>query len=374
MSLIQKYRKQTYFLFSPDEGDKWGTRVDWFIMLLIAVNVTAVILQTVDSIAATYEQQFQYFEIFSVSVFTVEYLARVWSEVEGKWEDDVNKTIADHIRARIYILTRPLLIIDLVAILPFYLSVAGLGIDLRFLRALRLIRFLRLFKLARYSESMRAFALAFNKKKGQLIVAITANGLLLIIASSVMYFIETEAQPDVFGSIPEAMWWGIVTLTTVGYGAVRPVTPLGQVVGSVVAVLGIGLFALPASIMASGFIEESSYETQTCPDCGREIDWEQALGEHIDYDAGEWVRIDISSRGDVASRSGAGESELRYEDHQGQHGEIVEKSMFRNDEQTQYTVAIKNRDGKTDEKIQTTGKNLRTPYYGRERFEQPGPY
>ena len=368
MSLIQKYRKQTYFLFSPDEGDKWGTRVDWFIMLLIAVNVTAVILQTVDSIAATYELQFQYFEIFSVSVFTIEYLARVWSEVEGIWEDNANKTITDHIRTRIYVLTRPLLIIDLVAILPFYLSAAGLGIDLRFLRALRLIRFLRLFKLVRYSESMRAFALAFNKKKGQLIVALTANGLLLIIASSVMYFIETKAQPDQFGSIPEAMWWGIVTLTTVGYGAVRPVTPLGQLVGSVVAVLGIGLFALPASIMASGFIEESSYETQTCPDCGYQIDWQQDLGEDVDYDEGEWVRIDIASRGDIAGHSITREDELGYEDHQGRHGEIIEKYSIRNNEQTQYTVAIKNKDGNTDEKIQTTGKNLRTPYYGREKF------
>lgn len=326
-------------------------------------------LQTVDSIAATYEQQFQYFEIFSVSVFTIEYLARLWSEVEGIWEDDANKTIVEHVRTRIYIMTRPLLIIDLVAILPFYLSAAGLGIDLRFLRALRLIRFLRLFKLARYSESMRAFALAFEKKKGQLIVAITANGLLLIIASSVMYFIETEAQPDVFGSIPEAMWWGIVTLTTVGYGAVRPVTPLGRVVGSIVAVLGIGLFALPASIMASGFIEESSYETQTCPDCGHEIDWQEDMGEQSEYDAGEWVRIDIASRVDVGSGSGAGMCELRYEDHQGRHGEIIEKSHVRNVEETQYTVRIKNKNGEAEDEIQTTGKNLRTPYYGRERFE-----
>jgi voltage-gated potassium channel len=124
---------------------------------------------------------------------------------------------------------------------------------------------------------MRAFGHAFRRKKDQLIVALTANGLLLLIASSLMYFIETNAQPDAFGSIPKAMWWGIATLTTVGYGDVTPVTPLGQFVGSIVAVLGIGLFALPASIMASGFIEASSYETHECPECGHEVNWDDDI-------------------------------------------------------------------------------------------------
>jgi len=337
-------------------------------MLLIAINVTAVILQTVDSIAASYPRVFQYFELFSVIIFSIEYIARVWSEVEEFWEDETKQqqSIIDHIQARLQIVTRPLLIIDLVAILPFYLSAAGIGIDLRFLRALRLIRFLRLFKLARYSESMRAFAYAFEKKKGQLTVAIAANGLLLIIASSLMYFIETEAQPDVFGSIPEAMWWGIVTLTTVGYGAVRPVTPLGRVVGSVVAVLGIGLFALPASIMASGFIEESSYETQTCPDCGHEINWEDDMESSTNYELGEWIRIDIASNDDLPVRTDIQRSDLNYDRHHGQHGEITEKESSANSDTIQYTVHIH----ETEESITTSQRNLRTPYYGRNNFER----
>ena len=332
-------------------------------MLLIAINVTAVILQTVNSIAASYSQVFQYFELFSVIIFSIEYIARVWSGVEEFWEDETKQqqSIMDHIRARLRIVTRPLLIIDLVAILPFYLSAAGLGIDLRFLRALRLIRFLRLFKLARYSESMRAFALAFEKKKGQLTVALAANGLLLIIASSLMYFIETEAQPDVFGSIPEAMWWGIVTLTTVGYGAVRPVTPLGQVIGSVVAVLGIGLFALPASIMASGFMEESADETQTCPDCGREINWEANIRDSTEYNLGDWIRIDIASNDNSLIRNAEPGSDLDYDRYHGQHGEIIEKESSDNSDTIQYTVHIYD----TGEKITTSERNLRTPYYGR---------
>lgn len=274
--LLRSSRARTYDLFNPGSGDTWGIRIDWAIMTLIAVNVTAVILGTVDPLYAQYEQLFRVIEVGSVAVFSVEYIARIWSGVEAEWDDTGAATLSmrEWLRDRLHVIFRPLLLIDLLAILPFYLSVLGLGIDLRVLRSLRLIRFLRLLKLVRYSHSMRAFGHAFRRKKDQLIVALTANGLLLLIASSLMYFIETNAQPDVFGSIPEAMWWGIATLTTVGYGDVTPVTPLGQFVGSLVAVLGIGLFALPASIMASGFIEASSYETKECPECHHEISWD----------------------------------------------------------------------------------------------------
>jgi len=139
--------------------------------------------------------------------------------------------------------TDPILIVDLLAILPFYLALAGFGLDLRFLRAMRLIRLLRLLKLVRYSQSMRAFGEAFRRKKHQFAVTMTANFILLIIAASLMFFAESEAQPEAFGSIPETMWWAVVTLTTVGYGDVAPVTPLGRVLGGIVAVLGIVLVA-----------------------------------------------------------------------------------------------------------------------------------
>lgn len=212
---------------------------------------------------------------------------------------------------------------------------------------------------------MRAFAKAFEKKKGQLTVAIAGNGLMLVIASSLMYFIETEAQPDVFGSIPEAMWWGIVTLTTVGYGAVRPVTPLGKLVGSVVAVLGIGLFALPASIMSSGFIEESSYEMQTCPDCGHEFDWQEDMNTSVGYDIGEWTRIDIASQTDYHNKNPSHDSDLNYQRHHGLHGEITEKKAASGSDTIQYTVHIP----ELGEEITTSEKNLRTPYHGRRHFD-----
>lgn len=189
----------------------------------------------------------QAFELVSVAVFTIEYLARVWSCVEA---DEYRGPVSGRFR----FLTQPLLVADLLAILAFYLLLVGTAVDLRFLRALRLVRLLRLIKIARYTQSFRDFRAVLRDKKADLVVATFANSLLLTVASSVMYYIEREAQPDAFGSIPETMWWGVATLTTVGYGDVYPVTPLGRAIGAVVAVLGIGLFALPASILASGFV------------------------------------------------------------------------------------------------------------------------
>ena len=132
----------------------------------------------------------------------------------------------------------PYLVIDLLAILPFYVGVFVL--DLRFLRALRLFRFLRLFKLTRYSNSLQSLGAVVRRKKADLIVTLSATLMLLLMASSTMYFVEKDAQPEAFSSIPAAMWWGVATLTTVGYGDVYPVTPVGKAVGAVIAALGVG--------------------------------------------------------------------------------------------------------------------------------------
>lgn len=160
------------------------------------------------------------------------------------------------------------MLIDLIAILPFYF---GAMIDLRYLRALRLVRFLRLFKLARYSESLQLFATAFRLKRDELVITSALGMVLLLVSSSLMYFAERGAQPEEFSSIPAALWWGVITLTTVGYGDVHPETALGRALGAIVSVIGIGLFALPASLLASGFIEAARQRTITCPHCGEEI-------------------------------------------------------------------------------------------------------
>ena len=332
-------RLRTRQLLDPTHRDRPGTVVNWLIMSLIVVNVLAVMLETVASLQAAYATEFLILEAVSVGLFTIEYFARIWSAVEAG--EPYDRPIVGRLRFA----TRPLLVFDLIAILPFYLTLLGGPADLRVLRALRLIRFLRLFRLVRYSDSMQAFGRAFYLKRGQLTIALTANLILLVIASSFMYFAEGGAQPEAFPSIPETMWWGIVTLTTVGYGDVTPVTPLGQVIGSVVAILGIGLFALPASIMASGFIEGSSYETGFCPDCGHEIDWASDIdGTGPVYAAGDRIRIDITR-----------ESQLDYS-HHGVHGTIVEHEEGTDE----YVVEL---DG-ADDTLVAAWRDLRSPLGG----------
>jgi voltage-gated potassium channel len=263
--MYRAIRERVYELFTPEEGGRIGVLTDWAIMLLIALNVGAVMIETVDSIASAYRPFFRGFELFSVAVFTVEYLGRIWSSVE-------DPEYGTPIIGRLRFAAGPLLIVDLLAILPFYLTAFGVTAELRFLRALRLVRFLRLLKFARYSESLQSFGTVFRRKRDDLVVALFINLILLVTASSAMYFVEHAAQPEAFSSIPETLWWGVVTLTTVGYGDVTPVTPLGRLLGAVTAALGIGLFALPASILASGFLEETSDDTHTCPHCDEEID------------------------------------------------------------------------------------------------------
>jgi len=133
------------------------------------------------------------------------------------------------------------------------------------------------FKLGRYHDSFHTIKTVLNKKRGELFVAVFLGMIILVVASSVMYYAEHGAQPDKFSSIPTTMWWAVMTLTTIGYGDMYPVTGLGKLVAAVIAFLGIGLFALPAGILGSGFFEEFHHrqqkeeETITCPHCGKEI-------------------------------------------------------------------------------------------------------
>lgn len=246
-------------------GDVTSKIFDVFIMTLISLNVIAVILETVPSLAS-HKQFFNRFEVFSVAVFTIEYLLRIWTCTS-------DKRFEHPIKGRIRFAVTPLALIDLMAVLPFYLPMV-IPLDLRSIRALRLFRFVRLLKIGRYSESLRSLGFVLKEKKEELVVTVVALLMLLVITSSVLYFLEHEAQPKVFSSIPAAMWWGVATLTTVGYGDVFPITTLGKCFGAVIAILGIGMFALPAGIIASGFAEVLQRRrgtSQICPHCGKNI-------------------------------------------------------------------------------------------------------
>lgn len=226
--------------------DRPSRILNLLLIVLISLNVIAIFLETVDSIHAQYEQAFWYFEIFSVAIFTVEYLARVWSSIDLEEATD-----SSPIRGRIKYVLTPLALVDLIAILPFYLSLY-LSIDLRFLRVLRL---LRLFKLTRYSPALGALLDVIRKESDALLAAFVVLLMMLVIAAGGIYLLENELQPETFGSMPNSMWWAIVTLTTVGYGDVVPITTMGKMFGGFIGLLGIGMIALPAAIMASGFAE-----------------------------------------------------------------------------------------------------------------------
>ncbi|MCB1762782.1 MAG: ion transporter [Gammaproteobacteria bacterium] len=239
-------RRHLYNLLElRDEKPLSGQILNGVLLLLILVNVLAVILESVEQYHRSYASWFWYFEVVSVAIFTIEYLARVWVSVEevrfGKgW------------RGRLRFICSPLALIDLLAILPFWLSIF-FSIDGRVLRVFRL---LRVFKLSRHFSVLEVLGTVLRNESKTLLSAIFVMIVLVILASAGIYMVEREAQPQAFGNIPRAMWWATVTLTTVGYGDVVPVTVAGRIFGILITVLGVGMAALPAGIIASGFTAE----------------------------------------------------------------------------------------------------------------------
>lgn len=249
------------------EADDEGVErfINIALLTLIVTNVIAVILETVRTLDDAFHEAFRVFEVVSVLVFSMEYGLRLWSCTSVE-------RYRSPVVGRLRFAATPLALIDLLAIVPFYLPWLT-AMDLRFIRVLRLLRLLRALKLARYSHALHALGRVARSKKEELAITAFLGLVLLVVASSLMYYIEEEAQPTVFSSIPASMWWAIVTLTTVGYGDIYPITPLGKALASVLGILGIGLFALPAGIMASGFAEElqRGKAPRTCPHCGKAI-------------------------------------------------------------------------------------------------------
>ena len=243
------------------DGDAASRRFDMFILNLIGLNVLAVMLQSIPALESQFAGLFFAFELFSVAVFSVEYLARLWSCVE---EPEYRRPILGRLRFAL----RPMVLIDLLAILPFLVSFAAF--DLRILRAFRLLRLVRLLKATRYVAAAKHFRSVMETKREELVLTTGLMTVLLIITASVMYFAENAAQPDKFGSIPESLWWAVATLTTVGYGDVYPITPLGRIAAGFIAIVGIGFLALPTAILGSGFVEaiEADKKDQICPHCG----------------------------------------------------------------------------------------------------------
>ncbi len=258
MSTINLYRKRIWTLLEPaNENDKLSKIVDIFLVSLIFFNILSVILETVDVLYLSYKNYFRYFEYFSVIVFSLEYISRLWACIENKKPDETN------LKARVRYIFSFSAIVDAIAILPSLLAFIFPTVDLRFVRALRIFRLL---KFSRYSNSINNLLLVLWDQRKSFGAAFFILFIVLIISSSGMYLVEKDVQPEKFGSIPQAMWWSIVTLTTVGYGDVFPVTSAGKVFGSIIIILGIGTVALPSGILASAFTEFSRRNQQKYED------------------------------------------------------------------------------------------------------------
>jgi voltage-gated potassium channel len=217
----------------------------WVMTLLVLANVVAVILESVPSIDHHYQQAFAWFDALSIFFFSIEYLLRVW-------------TAADNHRSHLKTATGRRLhymfgfhgLIDLVAILPFFLQSLMPGLDLR---VLRVIRVLRILKLSHYSTALEDLIASIYAERDSFISALYLLALSILLASCLMYYAEHHVQPVQFGTIPDAMWWAIITVTTVGYGDAAPVTVYGKFIGALTALSGVFTVALLTGIVASAF-------------------------------------------------------------------------------------------------------------------------
>lgn len=256
------------------DGDRLSRIFDFFIIGLILLNVVIVIAETFN-LPESIKPIINYIDVISVIIFTIEYILRVWTS------DYLYEGISP-VRARIKYIFSFMAIIDLLAVLPFYIPFL-IPIDLRVLRTLRVIRLLRLFKVNRYTSALSTIADVFKKKASQLISSMIVVSLLMIIASVLMYNVENEAQPDKFQNAFSGLWWAVATLTTVGYGDIYPVTAAGKILSAIIALLGIGLVAVPTGIISAGFTEnlqekqkekekEETDEKKFCPYCGKRIE------------------------------------------------------------------------------------------------------
>ncbi len=213
------------------------------------LDISAFILETSQPINQNYHWLFRGIGIFSTIVFTIEYGLRLWLCT-------VERQFSHPVWGRLRYAFTPMAIIDFISTFPFYLLLVFH--NLAFLKTLRLLRLARILKIGRHSKSVRSLVRVIISKQEELFITLSIIAFLLIIASSLMFFAEHDAQPEAFSSIPAAMWWGVITLTTVGYGDIYPVTVTGKLLGASLACFGIGVFILPAGIVASSFAAEVS--------------------------------------------------------------------------------------------------------------------
>lgn len=274
---MKKLRSKVYDIIREDDVNKLsGTIFDSILIGFIIVNVIFIILDTFH-LPAWYQMISRIVETVAVAVFSLEYIVRVWTA----------PLVYPHkkpIVARLTYIFSFMALIDLLSILPFYLPLF-VPTGLEALRSLRIIRLFRVFKITRYTDALTIIGNVFKKKAHQLFSSVLIVFLLMLVASMIMYDIESAAQPDKFDNAFSAFWWAVSTVTTIGYGDLYPITTLGKIIGGIIAFLGVGLVAVPTGIISAGFVEESrlmekkkehatkpAHNKEYCPYCGNKLE------------------------------------------------------------------------------------------------------
>ena len=244
---IKLSRIRLFEILEVGKGSDVTSKIcDNFLVFLVISSIFSVILGSVPEIDVKYSLELRLFEIVTVLIFTVEYLLRLWV-APIKYEQSK--------RPKIKYIFSFYGIVDLAAILPFYISLFGFGVDLRVLRAARLLRIL---KISHYNTALQDLALAIYDERKSFVSAIYIFTVALLITSSLIFFAENSRQPEDFRSIPDAIWWSLITLTTVGYGDVSPITPIGKIIGAITALLGVCTVALLTGIVGNAFSAQLS--------------------------------------------------------------------------------------------------------------------
>lgn len=241
---------------------------DLYIILIVILNAIAIMMESVKPIQEQFFQFLFWIEISTVILFTIEYLVRLWCITE-------NAKFLHPIRGRLTYIFTPMAIIDFLAFFPYFATLYST--DYEFVKFFSFLRFFRFMKVLRYIRAVRIFSNVLQHIKEELFFSFLMILFTILLAATSMYYVEREIQPEVFGSIPQSLWWAVVSITTIGYGDAVPVTEMGKLLSGVIAILGIGLVAIPSGIMAAGFSEEIRRERdlhqrkEYCPYCGNHI-------------------------------------------------------------------------------------------------------
>ncbi|MCL1823392.1 MAG: ion transporter [Oscillospiraceae bacterium] len=268
---MKKIKSRVFNAVNPN--NKQSAVFDRFILILVFINIIFIVLETFEGFLEIADYIFIYVEIFTVIIFILEYVCRLWTA-------DMLYTKKSPFRARLKYMFSFMAFIDLFSFLPFALPFL-FRFDLRVLRMLRLVRLLRLFKVTRYAfvKTLAGISVVVRRKAAQLLISMLVILIFIMVMSVLIYTAEHDVQPEVFKNAFSGLWWAINTITTIGYGDVYPVTVTGKILGGITAFLSVGFVAIPAAVLSAGFIEESHKKNEAkkekkhfCPHCGKNLD------------------------------------------------------------------------------------------------------